>query len=163
VILVIAFAAGVWFVSDGAPPATQDPESARFVAPAVPDEAPLDTGPEPAREPERRAEVSSPAPVHRIAENGRLSIDLETLQEGDVLVLGLALPDEVHVDQPLPAKIVSLEQGLLETTAFPDEGSGNGLRLEIDSDWLTPGGYMIQIATPEKKPLSARRWVLKVR
>ena len=50
----------------------------------------------------------------------------------------------------------------IETHAAPIAGSGNGLRLELDPEWLTPGRYMIEVRTVEKSHFPLRRYVLEV-
>jgi hypothetical protein len=58
--------------------------------------------------------------------------------------------------------IVSLDGRRIETTAAPEAGSGSGLRLELEAEWLRPGSYMIEVTTAEKIPLHLRRYVLEV-
>jgi hypothetical protein len=102
-------------------------------------------------------------PEHRMSENGRLQVKLAALRDGDAFALGLDMPDEARGDEDRPVKVVDVEGRLFETTAAIPHGSGTGLRLEIDPDWLRPGTYMIEVATAEKSPLSLRRYVLEVR
>ena len=98
----------------------------------------------------------------RIAEGGRLSIDATSLREGEVLAIGLGLADEARGEEPVAVRIVSVDGRRLETTAAPARGSGSGLRLEIDPEWLTPGRYLIEISTAEKNHFAVRRYVLEV-
>jgi hypothetical protein len=103
-----------------------------------------------------------PAPAHRIAEGGRISIDAASLRDGEVLALGLALGDEARGSEPLSVRVVSLDGRRIETTAAPAAGSGSGLRLELQPEWLRPGRYMVEVTTAEKIPLHLRRYVLEV-
>jgi hypothetical protein len=106
---------------------------------------------------------SGPAlPAHRIAEGGRLTIDAESLRDGEVLALGLALADEARGSEPLSVRVVSVDGRRIETTAVPAAGRGSGLRLELDPRWLVPGRYMVEVTTTEKIPLHLRRYVLEV-
>jgi hypothetical protein len=103
------------------------------------------------------------APDVRIADGGRLSIDADSLREGEVLAIGLGLADEARGEEPVTVRIVSVDGRHRETTAAPARGSGSGLRLEIDPEWLTPGRYMIEVSTAEKTHFPVRRYVLEVR
>jgi hypothetical protein len=107
--------------------------------------------------------VDLPAPYHSIAESGRLSIDSESLREGEVLTIALALADDAHGDEELAVRVVSLDGRTLDVTAMPMDGMGAGVQIAIDADWLQPGSYMIQVKTTEKTPLPLRRYVLEVR
>lgn len=44
--------------------------------------------------------LTARAPAQRIPERGRLSIDADSLRDGDVLALGLALPDPARGEEP---------------------------------------------------------------
>ena len=101
------------------------------------------------------------APANRITEGGRLSIDATSLRDGDVLALGLGLPEEAQGEEPLSVRVVSVDGRRLETTAVPAAGSESGLRLEIDPEWLAPGRYMIEVRTAEKTHFPIRRYVLE--
>lgn len=104
-----------------------------------------------------------PTSDHRISESGRLMIEAETLREGDVLTLGLALADAARGDEPLAVRVVSVDGRVLDITAVPMDGKGSGVRLAIDADWLWPGNYMIQVKTIEQTQFPLRRYVLEVR
>jgi len=97
-----------------------------------------------------------------MAENGRLSIERSALRDGEVMAIGLSMPDESRGDGPRPVKVVDVSGRLYETDAFAIDGAGSGLRLEIDPEWLVPGRYMIQVQTAEQRPLALRRYVLEV-
>ena len=102
------------------------------------------------------------APAVRIADQGRLQTTEEALREGDVLALGLELPDEARGEGARPVRIVDVTGRVLDLQAQPVAGPGTGLRLEIDPTWLRPGRYMIVVETDEKRPLATRRYVLEV-
>jgi hypothetical protein len=114
----------------------------------------------------RRAAVPSAqgvrAPAHQIADRGRLRVTREDLREGDILAIGLVMPDYARGTDPLPLKVVDPSGRVLEGRGLPIDGAGTGLRLEIDPEWLVPGRYMIQVETAEKAPLALRRYVLEV-
>ncbi len=118
---------------------------------------PSDSGSDPVGPPAPPA-----APDVRIADGGRLSIDADSLREGEVLAIGLGLADEARGEEPVTVRIVSVDGRRRETTATPARGSGSGLRLEIDPEWLTPGRYMIEVSTAEKTHFPVRRYVLEV-
>jgi len=101
-------------------------------------------------------------PPQQIAESGRLSATRAALREGDAFVIGLELDDAARGTGPRPVKVVDVKGRVLDTTARPLPGAGNGLRLEIDRNWLEPGQYLIQVKTAENKPLALRRYFLEV-
>jgi hypothetical protein len=112
--------------------------------------------------------AADPQPVRassqRISENGRLSVSLADLREGDVLALDLQMPDEARGEGPRQVRVVDAErQRRLDTTGTPVSGADSGLRIEIAPDWLRPGLYMIEVDTAEKKLMPLRRFVLELK
>jgi hypothetical protein len=103
-----------------------------------------------------------PEPDYLISESGRLEISAESLAEGEMLTLGLALSDDARAADALEVRVISLDGRALDVSALPVAGEGTGVRLAIDADWLQPGSYMIQIKTTENSPLALRRYVLVV-
>jgi hypothetical protein len=118
-------------------------------------------------EAEQPVTATDPRPARatsqRISENGRLSVSLADLREGDVLALDLEMPDEARGYGPRQVRVVDVErQRLLETTGASVSGAETGLRIEIDPGWLQPGRYLIEVETAEKRPLALRRYVLEL-
>ena len=115
--------------------------------------------------------ITQPADHHiepadyRIEKGGRLSLSRTSLPADGVVTLGLALDKKALGDgqDPLRAVVVSASDGRrLELSATPVHGPQSSARLEIDSTWLEPGLYMIQIRTAEKIALPLSRYVLEV-
>ena len=121
-----------------------------------------DSSLEPPRKGAGESEPGVRAPAHFIAAGERLRVRREDLREGDDLVIGLAMPDDARGSDPLPLKVVDTSGRVFAGVGLPIDGAGNGLRLEIDPEWLAPGRYMIQVETVEKAPLALRRYVLDV-
>lgn len=133
--------------------------------PSAPVPAPTSEPRSPLREPPPVAPVNAPvvrAPAQRIADQGRLRVPLEALREGEVLAVGLDLPDELRGAGPQRVRIIDVSGRKLERTALPLEGPGTGLRLELEPGWLRPGLYMIEVETAGGGPLPVRRYVLEV-
>jgi hypothetical protein len=143
----------LWFLA-GRGPTSPSPSSPS-------DPGPTAAAPEPVPTPASPARVALPA--QRIAEHGRLTVEREALREGDVLAIGLGMPDDARGDGERPVTVVDVEGRVLRTTAAAVDGTGSGLRLELDPDWLLPGRYMIEVATAEPRPMALRRYVLEVR
>ena len=112
--------------------------------------------------PEPVGPVPPAPPSHYIAEGGRLSIDAGLLRDGEVIAVGLGLADEARDTAPMAVRVVSVDGRRIETHAAPIPGSGTGLRLELDPEWLTSGRYMIEVHTAEKSHFPLRRYVLEV-
>ena len=102
------------------------------------------------------------APAVGIPDKGRITVAAEDLREGEVLALGLALPDEVRGDGVHEVRVIDVSGRVLDVEGHPVDGAGTGLRIEIDPGWLRPGRYMISVQTADPHPLASRRYVLEV-
>lgn len=102
------------------------------------------------------------APAVQMPDQGRLEVTREALRDGEVLALGLEMPDDLRGEGPRAVKLIDPAGRVLELVADPVDGAGTGLRLEIDPEWLEPGQYMIQVETADTTPLPLRRYVLEV-
>jgi hypothetical protein len=149
--LLVGAGGGLWLANQrGEAPASREPATE---ATAV-DEASESSTPGGA--------VRVAAPTVVIAESGRLSVELSELRDGDVMAIGLAMPDEARGEEPRPVRVIDAEGRAIDAVAVPIDGAGTGARLEIDPEWLRPGHYMIQVKTAEKHPLALRRYVLEL-
>lgn len=101
--------------------------------------------------------------VFRIVEHGRLSLAVDALPREGPLTLVLDLPDQARGPAPHPIRIVSADGRRIETTAIPLAGTGTGVQLQIDSEFLSHGLYMIEIDTHDPAPLQIRRYVLELK
>ena len=110
-----------------------------------------------------RVAARRPEADHRISQSGRLSIEASSLPEAGVLTLGLALVEEDGGVEPLAVRIASADGRALDATAVRQDANAADVHIEIDSEWLQPGKYLIQIKTEGKGPLPLRRYVLEVR
>lgn len=99
----------------------------------------------------------------RIVDHGRLTLNEDALPDQGPLALVLDLPDDARGVGAHGIRIVSLDGRRLETMATPLPGSGTGVQLEIDTEFLSRGLYLIEIDTPEKHPLQIRRYVLELK
>jgi len=116
---------------------------------------------------ESRGATGAPQPQreadYRMPESGRLSIEVSSLPKGGVMVLGLALVEEDGGIEPLAVRIASVDGRVFDTTAVRQHATAPDVRIPIDTAWLEPGQYMIQIKTAGTGPLPLRRYVLEVR
>lgn len=99
----------------------------------------------------------------RIAEGGRLALDLDDYPGEAPLRFALDLSDEARGSGDREVRVVS-EQGVrIDTTASVLPGAGSGVLLELEPSALASGRYMIQIETMETShPFRIRRYVLEV-
>ena len=152
-----AVAIGWWLARDGAtaPPAQERAEAPTAQAEQQPDAPPPAAG---------AAQVGAIAPTHRIGEGGRLSLDTAELPREGPLALALDLPDAARGSDPRPVRIVSQDGSrALDLVAAPLPGSGSGVALLIDPDWLRPDRYLIEVKTAEATHFPLRRYVLELR
>ena len=99
----------------------------------------------------------------RIEAGGRLTIDRRALPGDGPLLLSLAVPDEGRGSALTGARVVSTDGRRLDTTAAPLPGSGTGVQLGVDPEFLTRGRYLIEVDTVSRSPLRVQRFVLEVR
>lgn len=152
VLCLAALAGGAWYAIGTDSGTGDEPkrESSDTVSPAQGTQPASDSPP------------ALPEPDYLISESGRLEISAESLAEGEMLTLGLALSDDARAADALEVRVISLDGRVLDISALPLSGEGTGVQLAIDAGWLQPGSYMIQIKTTEKSALPLRRYVLVV-
>ncbi len=77
--------------------------------------------------------------------------------------LGLMLPVPATRFEPLSAKIVDENGRTLDAKASVQGAAKQSATLEIETDWLSPGRYLIHLTTQELAALPLRRYPLEVR
>ncbi|MBW2293361.1 MAG: hypothetical protein JRG89_02490 [Deltaproteobacteria bacterium] len=77
--------------------------------------------------------------------------------------LGLILPVPATRFEPLRAKIVDTNGRTLDAKASVQGAEKKSANLEIETDWLSPGRYLIHLTTQELSHLPLRRYPLEVR
>jgi len=91
------------------------------------------------------------------------SIAAQDLPTERPLVLNLLLPAALSSADALPARILSMDGGgelkLPDAVVATDR---DRLRVQIESGWLSPGRYRIEIETTEQSQLALRRYPLEV-
>ena len=92
------------------------------------------------------------------------AIAASSLPSGRALRLELRLPSALPSEQPLPARILALdgsrELALAAAEVAADRTSAS---IAIESGWLAPGEYLIEIQTSEPSHLPLRRYRLEIR
>ena len=161
-----AIAIAAWLIPGATPEAPEVPAAAS--APAATPEAPevpaAATPPAAIPVPARPAAVPVvEIPVPRIVAGGRLTLDATALPDAGSLTLNLELSDEARGSATQTVRVISVDGRRMDTTASSLPGAGSGVRLEIDSGFLSPGRYMIEIDTEDAHPLQIRRYVLEIR
>ena len=91
------------------------------------------------------------------------SISAQDLTSGSPLVLDLLLPATLPSADALPARIISMDgNGELKLPDAVVATDGNRVRVQIESGWLSPGNYQIEIQVSERSHLDLRRYLLEV-
>ena len=91
-----------------------------------------------------------------------MSISAHDLPTEDPLVLNLLLPAALPSADALPARIVAMD-GSRELKLSDAVVAGDRVRVQIESRWLSPGRYRIEIETTEQSQLALRHYPLEVR
>jgi hypothetical protein len=92
------------------------------------------------------------------------SITAQDLPTERPLVLNLLLPAALPSADALPARIISMDGS--RELKLPDAvvaANRDRVRVQIESGWLSPGRYRIEIETAERSELALRRYPLEVR
>jgi hypothetical protein len=92
------------------------------------------------------------------------SIAAQDLPSERPLVLDLLLPAALPSADALPARIISMDgSGELKLPDAVVAANRDRVRVQIESGWLSPGRYRIEIETTERSQLALRRYPLEVR
>ena len=93
-----------------------------------------------------------------------MSVAVQDLPTERPLALNLLLPAASPSADALPARIVAMdgsrELKLPDAVVANDRGK---VQLQIESGWLSPGRYRIEIKTTEPSHLALRRYLLEIR
>ncbi len=91
------------------------------------------------------------------------SIAAQDLPTERPLVLSLLLPASLSNADVLPVRILSMDgSGELKLPNAVVAADGDRVRVQIESGWLSPGSYRIEIETGERSHLALRRYLLEV-
>jgi hypothetical protein len=93
-----------------------------------------------------------------------MSVAVQDLPTERPLALNLLLPAALPSADVLPARIVAMdgsrELKLPDAVVTNDRGK---VQVQIESGWLSPGRYRIEIETTEPSHLALRRYLLEIR
>ena len=93
-----------------------------------------------------------------------MSVAVRDLPTERPLALNLLLPIALQSVDALPARIAAMdgsrELKLPDAVVANDRGK---VQLQIESGWLSPGRYRIEIKTTEPSHLALRRYLLEIR
>jgi len=80
------------------------------------------------------------------------------------LVLDLLLPAALPSADALPARIISTDgSGELKLSGAVVATDRDRVRVQIESGWLSPGSYRIEIEATERAELAPQRYLLEIR
>jgi len=92
------------------------------------------------------------------------SVVARDLPTGRPLALNLLLPADLPSAAGLPARILAMDGSReLELSDALAANERDQVRVQLESAWLTPGRYRIEIETPEPSHRALRRYLLEVR
>lgn len=93
-----------------------------------------------------------------------ISIEARDLPTERPLTLNLLLPAALPSADALPARIVAMDGS--RELKLPDAvvaAARDRVELRIESGWLSPGRYLIELETTEPSHFAVRRYVIEVR
>jgi len=93
-----------------------------------------------------------------------MSVAMQDLPTERPLALNLLLPAALPSADVLPARIVAMDES--RELKLPDAVVANDrdkVQVQIESGWLSPGRYRIEIETTEPSHLALRRYPLEIR
>jgi len=93
-----------------------------------------------------------------------ISIEAQDLPTERPLTLNLLLPAALPSADALPARIVAMDGSRelkLQDAVVADDR--DRVELRIESGWLSPGRYLIELETTEQSHFAVRRYVIEVR
>ncbi len=93
--------------------------------------------------------------------HGTLALAADSLSREPV-GLSLLFPEPTHADE-LRVTVLSTEGRMLDTMATIDAKDRRSAFVEIDSSFLSPGRYVVQLHTVEQTIFQVRRYVLEIR
>jgi len=150
-------AIGTWFALGG----TRDTQPA--IRPATPTTNAPAKPSQPQPVPQAAVQPAAIDGLHRIADHGRLTLDHAALAGQKTLDVQLELPDDARGAGERSMRVVSTDGRRIDTTATPLPGPGSGVRASIDTGFLTPGRYMIEVDTVATgHPLNISRYVVEI-
>ncbi len=92
------------------------------------------------------------------------SISAHDLPTEHPLLLNLLLPAVLPSADALPARIIAIDgSGELKLPDAVVANDRDRVRVQIESGWLSPGRYRIEIETPEQSQPALRHYPLEVR
>ena len=92
------------------------------------------------------------------------SISAQDLPSERPLVLDLLLPAALPSADALPTRIISMDgSGDLKLSGAVVAIDRDRVRVQIESGWLSPGSYRIEIEATERSDLAPQRYLLEVR
>ena len=105
--------------------------------------------------------VSGTTPFE-IASGGRLSLGPSDVEERTRVVFLLEIEDE-GIAPTRTTRVVSLDGRRLDTRVERVAGRESTFRLDLDGEFLRPGGYLIEVDAEGTRALNVRRFVIEVK
>lgn len=91
-----------------------------------------------------------------------LELDRASLPRGAPVSLGLLLPFEVEPEKALAMRVIAEDRRLFEGSGRASPRMRGRIEIDIESAFLEPGRYVIELKTPERSHFPLRRYVLQI-
>ena len=103
-----------------------------------------------------------PAPAHAVASGETLTLSAAALEREPAVTIGLDLGVPSADGAPRPARVIAPDGRLLEQQAPVEASERRTASLTLDSEWLRPGRYIVEVKTTERSHFPLRRYAVVV-
>lgn len=111
---------------------------------------------------EREVRLALGPGPHGLDSGGTLVLESQALAEMTSLSLDLRMPADAVGTEPPPVRVVAPDGRLLHAEGSIGANPGS-VGLALDTAWLLPGRYVIEVKTVERSHFPLRRYALEVR
>ncbi len=153
--MLIAIALGYLTRPDSGREAASNAHARETTGPAV--------APAPAASPAAPASPQAPSEPHAIAPTQTLVLERSAFPSSGPVRVSLELPETSADAEPRPVRLVSQPDHRILELSGSLESDRSAATIEIDSNYLEPGTYLVEMKTTERSHFPLRRYFIHVR
>lgn len=107
--------------------------------------------------------VTSTSPEQPLPPFATLHLERSAFSASGPVRVSLGLAEPSADADPRPVHLLSIDDERVFSTEGRLDGERSVATIEIDSEWLRPGSYLVQMKTTERSHFPLRRYVIVVR